>query len=249
MKFKKLENEIANKKKSKLSIKKFTPSPVVPAWIPTSVTLSKRDKAPQLILSDDKMICYGCEGGFRMIRATDGVHNGSYYWEIQIMKSQSENAHVRLGWSSRQGELQGPVGYDKYSYCYRDVNGAKVHRSVRVDNYGDPYGEGDIIGCFIKLDDANPDNNLIRFFKNGVDQGVAFKGKDDIPCGVYFPAISLYMKAVVNVNFGPNFILCHDRFDAISVSEVQPMSVADKKYHEERILAMQARFRARNEIS
>lgn len=35
--------------------------------------------------------------------------------------------------------------------------------------------------------------NQMRFFKNGKDQGIAYSGKD-LPSGVYFPAVSLYMK-------------------------------------------------------
>jgi len=58
-----------------------------------------------------------------MIRATNGVHKGSYIWEAEIMKPLDENCHVRLGWSSSKGELQAPVGYDQYSYAYRDISG------------------------------------------------------------------------------------------------------------------------------
>lgn len=58
-----------------------------------------------------------------MIRATHGVHNGAYYWECQIGQSHDTNSHVRIGWSTRQGELQAPVGYDKYSFAYRDISG------------------------------------------------------------------------------------------------------------------------------
>jgi hypothetical protein len=43
----------------------------------------------------------------------------------------------------------------------------------------------------------------IVFYKNGVSQGVAF---ENIAAGEYSPAISLYMGAAVNVNFGPSFL-------------------------------------------
>jgi hypothetical protein len=58
-----------------------------------------------------------------MVRATHGVHSGRYYWEAIIMESIDQEAHIRLGWSMRQGELQAPVGFDRYSFGYRDVNG------------------------------------------------------------------------------------------------------------------------------
>jgi hypothetical protein len=155
-----------------------------------------------------------------MIRGTHGVNFGAYYWEIHILDppvennaidtttnttaidpttntssktSSNSNSHFRVGWSTRQGELEGPVGFDKFSFGYRDMNGSKVHDSVRNDEYGESYSAGDVIGCLIILDDNNLNSNQMRFYKNGIDQGIAFSGKE-IPSGVYFPAVSLYMK-------------------------------------------------------
>ena len=71
--------------------------------------------------------------------------------------------------------------------------GSKVHNSNRDDKYGEGFGPGDIIGSYLFLDDQNPTANQMRFFKNGKDQGIAYSGKE-LPSGVYFPAISLYMK-------------------------------------------------------
>lgn len=48
--------------------------------------------------------------------------------------------HFRMGWALRQADTQAPCGYDKNSYGYRDVDGAKVHKSLREDGYGEPYG-------------------------------------------------------------------------------------------------------------
>ncbi len=210
-------------------------SQINPIIIP-SVALSSRDKAAQIVVSKDQMTCYG-DGGYRMIRGTHGVHSGAYFWEAEIKETPDANSHVRIGWSTRQGELQAPVGFDKYSYGYRDIGGSKIHNSTRDDNYGENFGPGDIIGCFIYLDDTDPSNNQMRFFKNGKDQGVAYKGKE-IPTSVYFPAISLYLKSEVSVNFGPSFILKHDIYGANAVSEVQPMSPEDRRDHENRIAAI-----------
>eukprot|EP01031_Cornospumella_fuschlensis_P042974 gene42974-52521_t len=44
------------------------------ARILPSVVLSLYDKAPQLVLSEDQLTCSGYEGGYRMVRATHGVH-------------------------------------------------------------------------------------------------------------------------------------------------------------------------------
>jgi hypothetical protein len=68
--------------------------------------------------------------------------------------------------------------------------GRTSHARV-MEDFGQSFEEGDIIGCYMNLESARPDRNDIRFFKNGVDQGQAYTGKE-IPLGVYFPAVSLY---------------------------------------------------------
>jgi len=178
-----------------------------------------------------------------MIRATHGiVYNYSscisnklrtvpYFWECEILQPQTSVSHIRLGWSTNKGELQAPVGYDKWSFAYRDVSGSKVHQSVRDDRYGEPFGPGDIIGCYLLTDDECPENSVIKFFKNGKDQGIAYKGAE-IPFGIYYPAVSLYGEAAVRVNFGPTFVLKYDIPGAIPVSELHPMNPANRKAHE-----------------
>jgi Set1/Ash2 histone methyltransferase complex subunit ASH2 len=68
---------------------------------------------------------FAVQVGFRMVRATHGVHNGPYFWECEILKPSTKNSHVRVGWSTRFGELQAPVGFDKCSYAYCDVTGTE----------------------------------------------------------------------------------------------------------------------------
>ena len=110
--------------------------------------------------------------------------------------SHSIGGHLRMGWSMRTGELQAPVGYDQWSYAYRNTSGSRVHNSQREDKWGgESFGPGDIIGFAICLVDDNPSSansnnnnalnsafgskakstqpqtNHIRFFKNGEGQG------------------------------------------------------------------------------
>ena len=42
------------------------------------------------------------------------------------------------------------MGYDEHSFGYRDLEGSKVHKALR-EEYGKPYREGDVIGCFIHM--------------------------------------------------------------------------------------------------
>jgi Set1/Ash2 histone methyltransferase complex subunit ASH2 len=173
----------------------------------------------------------------------------------QAIQEEQENApktstfggHVRLGFSMRTGDIQAPVGYDKWSFGIRDIGGSKVHCSKREDHWGgEDFSPGDIVGCAIYLQDSKKDNNdsstnsttfannkhpnHIRFFKNGVSmrQFVISKGKREggvafaIPDGVYYPAISLYMGASVKVNMGPHFIYHPKKLPA--GIKIQPVS-------------------------
>jgi Set1/Ash2 histone methyltransferase complex subunit ASH2 len=156
-----------------------------------------------------------------MTRSSFGVKEGSWYYEIEVLE---HKGNTRLGWSTEKGDLQAPVGYDKYSFSYRDKEGTKFHQS-RGASYGESYGPGDIIGFYIHLPpnaaanavatleeiklsgkkDEEPnklDGSEILFYKNGVSQGVAFS---NIYEGRYFAAGSLYGGASVKFNFGPKF--------------------------------------------
>ena len=106
----------------------------------------------------------------------------------------SVGGHVRIGWSMRTGELQAPVGYDRWSYGIRDISGSRIHNSKREDKWGGVgFAPGDVIGfavCLVEKDDGldgsshndDSDNvskknqsvvqsNHIRFFKNGQPMG------------------------------------------------------------------------------
>lgn len=190
------------------------------------VAFPSSDKAPQLSLSGDRLTVTGTTGGgggYRMARASHGVSAGCWYWECAVASDRPAGCHYRVGWATKKAPLQAPVGYDRWSFAYRDVAGALVHASNRVDGYGSEWGPGDVVGCLIvfgdgaaeDLDDekppdesARPDGgdvsatNYVRFFVNGVDQGVAYA---KLPPGTYFPAVSVYKAGQVTANFGPSF--------------------------------------------
>jgi len=169
------------------------------------------------------------EKGHRMVRSSFGIKEGSWYYEIEIS---SHQGNTRLGWSTEKGDIQAPEGYDKYSYSYRDKEGTKFHQSRGAPygaSYGsgdivgffirlppspkkdiekkpetaDPLPVMDVVPK--KKEEEEPtrlDNSEIRFFKNGIDQGVAFS---NIYEGKYYAAGSLYGGGYVKFNFGPNF--------------------------------------------
>lgn len=116
------------------------------------ICLSKVYKAEKVELSEDRLSA-GSTKGYRMVRATRGVVEGAWYFEIKVM-SLGETGHTRLGWSTEKGDLQAPVGYDGNSFGYRDIDGSKVHKALR-EQYGEEgYKEGDVIGFYINLPDG-----------------------------------------------------------------------------------------------
>lgn len=212
----------------------------VEQYIPASVALNLYDRASGLHVSRDQMTVTTDESGYKMIRATHGVHAGQYYWELKVLPplDACSGAHVRVGWSTRQGHLQAHVGFDKWSFGYRDIGGSRCHAGVRDDVYGKPFTVGDVVGCFIQLDTIDSSRNEIRFYLNGQDQGIAYHG-EEIAAGVYFPAVSLFNRASVMVNYGPSFIFEHNT-TANAISELQPMAPASRKMHEELITKLRA---------
>lgn len=95
--------------------------------------LARQNSAPQVRISDDLMSIKN-DKGYRMARASFGASEGTWYYEITI-KDTPSNGHSRLGWSTQRGDKQAPVGYDKFSYSYRDT-GDIFHQSK-----GKPYGK------------------------------------------------------------------------------------------------------------
>ena len=111
-----------------------------------SVHLSETDKAKVIKIVDDaKLSCEIGMKGYHMIRATHSISVGSFYFEVTINKVDNVHPkasyaqpHVRIGWSMSQGQLETPVGFDKYSFGYRDVNGDVLHMS-KGTSYGQPF--------------------------------------------------------------------------------------------------------------
>lgn len=117
------------------------------------ICLSKVYKAEKVEVSEDRFTA-GSVKGYRMVRATRGVVEGVWYFEIKVVHL-GETGHTRLGWSTDKGDLQAPVGYDGNSFGYRDIDGSKVHKALR-EKYGEEgYKQGDVIGFYINLPEGS----------------------------------------------------------------------------------------------
>ncbi|KAG8141356.1 hypothetical protein E2320_006984 [Naja naja] len=134
------------------------------------VLLALHDRAPQLKISDDRLTVIG-EKGYSMVRASHGVRKGAWYFEISVDEMPPETA-ARLGWSQPLGNLQAPLGYDKFSYSWRSKKGTKFHQSIGK-HYSSGYSQGDVLGFYISLPedtetakslpDTYKDKALIKF--------------------------------------------------------------------------------------
>ncbi|CAM8987799.1 unnamed protein product [Rhodiola kirilowii] len=222
-----------------------------------TICLSKVYKAEGVDLSEDRLTA-GSIKGYRMVRATRGVADGAWYFEIKVVHL-GQSGHSRLGWSTDKGDLQAPVGYDSNSYGYRDIDGCKFHKAIREEYGAEGYKEGDVIGFYISLPDgasyapkepellpykgqqfvchplAKEDQpkvvpgSEISFYKNGVCQGVAFK---DLCGGRYYPAASMYtLPAQSNCEVKFNFGPQFDCFPDDFAGRPVPKPMIEVPYH------------------
>ena len=66
------------------------------------------------------------------------------------------------------GNLQAPLGYDKFSYSWRSKKGTKFHQSIGK-HYSSGYGQGDVLGFYISLpEDTETAKSLPDTYKDKV---------------------------------------------------------------------------------
>ena len=132
--------------------------------------------------------------------ASDCVTSGRAYFEAKCVVS-IEGGHCCLGWSNdaMNGHF---LGYSSDSEKWKNSSDYKKWGNGFTSPYGVTFGENDIIGCYLDIDERT-----ISFSLNGVSQGVAFSGTDlydsesDDPCKLFYPAYYL-CDASAEFNFG-----------------------------------------------
>ncbi|CAH1246916.1 ASH2L [Branchiostoma lanceolatum] len=122
------------------------------------VLLALHDRAPQLKISEDRLSVTG-EKGYSMVRATHGVNRGAWYFEVNI-EEMPEGTATRLGWGQALGNLQAPLGYDRFGYSWRSRKGTRFHQS-RGKHYSEGYGQGDVLGFYISLPESTDPGALL----------------------------------------------------------------------------------------
>ncbi|XP_077337265.1 heterogeneous nuclear ribonucleoprotein U-like protein 1 isoform X2 [Lithobates pipiens] len=138
-------------------------------------------------------------------RATHGVSRGRVCFEMKVkeeiavgdLPSNEPDPHVvRVGWSLDSCSTQ--LGEEPFSYGYGGT--AKKSLNSKFENYGETFGENDVIGCFIDFETRG--DVEISFSKNGRHLGTAFRlPRNTIGSQALFPHI-LVKNCCVEFNFG-----------------------------------------------
>eukprot|EP01133_Synstelium_polycarpum_P007205 gene7205-8369_t len=122
--------------------------------------LSKKKKKKQItaqekrIIIEDNLTAKNMKG-YRMAKASVPCISGSWYFEMEVLNKEGS---TRLGWSTFRGDKQANVGYDQFSYGYRSQQGDIFHRA-KGQQYGEAYGQGDVVGFYINLPVQLPTSN------------------------------------------------------------------------------------------
>ncbi|XP_058956271.2 E3 ubiquitin-protein ligase RNF123 [Pocillopora verrucosa] len=130
---------------------------------------------------------------FSSVRANMCVCKGKWMYEILL----GSKGIMQLGWATLQCKFTNEegVGDTNDSFAY---DGHRVRKwNVSTAKYGEEWMAGDVVGCFIDLDQG-----VISYSRNGHFLGVAFDNVQYGPGLAYFPAASLSYGESCHMNFG-----------------------------------------------
>ncbi|XP_038829489.1 heterogeneous nuclear ribonucleoprotein U-like protein 1 isoform X2 [Salvelinus namaycush] len=139
-------------------------------------------------------------------RASYGVSKGKVCYEMKIFEeiavkhlpSSEPDPHVvRIGWSLDSCSTQ--LGEEAFSFGYGGTG--KKSSDCKFEDYGEKFGENDVIGCFIDFD-AGGEEVEIAFSKNGVWLDVGFRAsREELAGRPLFPHV-LVKNCAIEFNFG-----------------------------------------------
>jgi hypothetical protein len=117
---------------------------------------------------------FGTASSRSILTSTLGAVSGKYYWECKIGGNVSpNNATLGVGLSSSYTADSNPVGYKSDSWGYKGWDGTVFNNSSSVGGTWSTFGDGDIIGVAVNLDNEQGGLNKLYFSKNGVWQNGA----------------------------------------------------------------------------
>lgn len=154
------------------------------------------------------------ERGWRMGRANVVAREGSFYYEVKILRGVPEEGspapantsgplpHVRMGWARREAPLDAPVGFDAYSYGLTDIRMEPMHRSraTKFLDAGLESGTKKIDGTNVKSKSSGKSKNDAAAFHFAANDHA--REGDVIGMEITLPSLSLHHK-IVNGNYNP----------------------------------------------
>ena len=127
--------------------------------------------------------------------ATYKVSNGKWYFEFEVLTS----GFMKIGWMDTSAQPDTSIGIDDRSYGFDGHLVKKWHQGA--ESYGREWKIGDIVGCFLDLNDRT-----ISFSLNGellLDPSGSEMAFDNvIPIDGFVPAMTLSSGTKARLNFG-----------------------------------------------
>ncbi|PIK48230.1 putative heterogeneous nuclear ribonucleoprotein U isoform X3 [Apostichopus japonicus] len=137
------------------------------------------------------------------VKLTHGVSKGKICYQVKLQEhlnvkhlpSEEKTPHViRVGWSLEKTSLQ--LGEEKFSYGYGGT--AKFSTNCKFEDFGEKFGEGDVITTYLDFEGEKP---TISYAKNDKDLGVACTIEEDLEGNALFPHL-LLKNTSVEINVG-----------------------------------------------
>jgi COMPASS component BRE2 len=175
---------------------------------------------------DDTATIVTQEKGWRMGRGNVVAREGRVYYEVKVLRGipadgpkdpvdpktgeTKPGPHIRMGWARREAPLDGPVGFDGYSYGITDARLEAQHRS-RASKIFKPLPKG-AKGKHMK---ARPPHGKPVPVEYVMDQHI--EEGDVIGLEIQLPALSLHRKVIDGI-YNPAVDL-GDGFDTVSSAD------------------------------
>lgn len=161
---------------------------------------SEKYSHPSLAISEDGISVMGIKGRSMGYKTALAISKQEYFEEVYFeAQIESGDGFVRIGFGTKECELRGPLGIDRFGYSYGSKNGYGFHKSTRI-RFGERFKKNDVVSAYLYKE---KNNTSIQFFINGVQAEKYFW---NIHAGEYWPAVSIYGKCRIKCTFGPYFI-------------------------------------------
>ena len=161
-----------------------------------AVTWNPLDVGSAVILSNGNLTLNSPTGSTNgNARANIGISSGKYYWEIH----HDSGLYPAIGIANGNADLSGFGAFSgNVARIYVNNDGKLYPGGI---SYGSTYDIGDTIGVALDMDSAT---GILKFFKNGISQGVAFSDIKSTLGNIIYPfqTYAASNSCTITANFG-----------------------------------------------